>query len=121
METVAEKPVMFGSQQFIDRLNLLMHREIAQRLAREPERVLSIARSNLARWLKAHERGSSEARCLEEWEQILETRTIAQIIDIITQNTDEGQRLRSSTPFMSVLTLQERREFYRYCEKRAVV
>ncbi len=121
MEAVAEQPVMLGSQQFIDRLNLLCHREIAKRLAREPERVLSIARSNLARWLKAHERGSAEARCLEEWEQLLATRAVAQIIAIITQDSDEGQRLRSSTPFAGILTLQERKELREYCAQRAIV
>jgi hypothetical protein len=67
METAAEQPVVFGSQQFIDRVNLLCHCEIAKRLAREPERVLGVARETLA-------------RCLEEWEELIETRAAAQII-----------------------------------------
>ena len=111
---------MLGSQQFIDRLNLLCHREIAKRLAREPERVLSIARGNLARWLKVHE-GSNASRALEEWLTLLETLTIPQLIELITEDSDEGQRLRSSTPFAGLLSPEERKEIYTLCEKRAIV
>ena len=89
MEAVEEQPVTLGSQQFIDRLNLLCHREIAKRLAREPERVLSIARSNLARWLKAHE-GSNTAQALEEWQTLLDSLTVPELIKLITQDSDEG-------------------------------
>lgn len=119
MEAVEEQPVTLGSQQFIDRLNLLCHREIAKRLAREPERVLSIARSNLARWLKAHE-GSNTAQALEEWQTLLDSLTVPELIKLITQDSDEGQRLRSSTPFTGLLSPEERKAIYADCEQRAI-
>jgi hypothetical protein len=121
METAAEQPVVFGSQQYIDRLTLMYHREVATRLAREPKRIIGIARSNLQRWLQAYEPGSSDGRCLEEWQEILRTRTPAEVIAIITEDSNEGQRLRSSTPFTGILTLEERKELRRICAETAII
>src|SRR5262245_44999194 len=99
MAEETKQPPPYGSQQFIDWVNLLYHQRIAELLRTEPERVVSKARSNLARWLRAYERGSADARCLEEWEEILAQRSVPELIAIITEDSDEGQRLRSSTPF----------------------
>ena len=110
METNKEKEIVYGSQQYIDYLSLMYHREVAERLRREPERILNIARDNLRRWLASYERGSSEARCFEEWEHLLDTLSVSELIAIITEDSDKGQRLRSSTPFPGVLTNDERKE-----------
>lgn len=104
-----EKPPI-GSQQEIDELVLEYHRLIAARMIANPEAVIERARGNLKRWLANYERGSSDSRCLEEWEDLIETRSVDDLIAIITQESDEGQRLRSSTPFVGILSEQERKE-----------
>lgn len=115
IETTTQPPP-YGSQQFIDWVNLLYHQRIAELLRTEPERVISKACSNLARWLAAHERGSADARCLEEWEEILARCTVPELIAILTEDSDEGQRLRSSTPFTGLLSAEEQQELTCYEE-----
>lgn len=81
---------------------------------REAE-VLQIARNNLARWLKSESFAGSERFALLEWRKILDDSTAEEIIKIITQDTDEGQRLRSSSPFAGVLSKAEREKVWSEC------
>lgn len=116
MPTTAEQPIPMWSQQFLDKLALAYHRAIAARLLADPDEVLAVARDNLRRWLKVHE-GTGAAYALEEWLTLLDTKTVPELISIITEDSDEGQRLRSSTPFAGVLPEEERKEiFARYEE-----
>jgi len=103
-----EKPPT-GSQQEIDELVLEYHRQIAARLQTDPEFVIERARNNLKRWMAAHE-GTGSAYALEEWQHLLNSKTAQELIRIITEESDQGQRLRSSTPFTGILSIQEREE-----------
>src|SRR5258708_7795346 len=100
-------------------VNLAYHKEVAERLRAAPDDVLAIARDNLRRWLANYEPG--EGRCFEEWRDLLDRCTLDQLVAIITEDSDEGQRLRQSTPFAGILSLEERREIVRRCEEKAVV
>ncbi len=77
--------------------------------------VLQIARNNLERWLKSESFAGSERFALLEWKSILDNSTAEEIIKIITQDTDEGQRLRSSSPFAGVLSEAEREKVWSEC------
>ena len=94
---------------FVDLFNLMLHRAVAERLRKSPESVLQIARNNLQNWLK------NDEYALVEWQDILETKTPEQIIKIISEDTDEGQRLRSSSPFAGVLSEAEREKIWSDC------
>jgi len=94
---------------FIDLYNLMLHRVVAEKLRKTPTVVLQIARNNLERWLK------NNAIALLEWQHILDTKTPEEIIKLISQETDEGQRLRSSSPFAGVLTEEEREKIWSKC------
>lgn len=95
---------------FVDLFNLMLHRAVAEKLRQDAKPVLQIARNNLNRWLKKNENSA-----LLEWKKIFETRTPEEIIKIITQDTDEGQRLRSSSPFAGVLREAEREKIWSEC------
>ena len=43
-----------GSQQFLDQLALVYHREIAARLIASPVEVIGLAREDLRRWIQLH-------------------------------------------------------------------
>lgn len=116
MAVMSEQSIQPGSHQFIDMVNLAYHQEIAARLRAMPDEILGRARGNLKRWLAAHA-GTSTARALKEWESLIETRTIPELIAIITEDSDQGQRLRQSTPFVGVLSPQERKDLFTRCEK----
>ncbi len=109
-----EQTISLDSHQFIDFVNLVYHREVAARLLANPEAVLSKARSNLQRWANVHE-GTGSAAALTEWQMLLDTRTIPELVAIITADSDEGQRLRQSTPFTGLLSEAERKELRSRC------
>ena len=99
-----------GSHAFLDEFVLAYHRAVAERLRAEPEAVLEHARRNLSRWAEGDAFGAGEQVPLEEWQGILGEADVDRLIEIMTDASDEGQRLRSSSPFVGVLSPEERLE-----------
>jgi hypothetical protein len=95
--------------------------QASARLARraEPEAVLERARRNLHRWAEGNAFGPGELASLEEWRRILDEADVDRLIEIMTDLSDEGQRLRSSSPFVGALSPEERLEILAACEQRA--
>lgn len=110
-----------GSHAFLDEFALAYHRAVAERLRDEPEAVLELARQNLNRWTEGDAFGAGEQASLEEWREILGEADMDRLIEIMTEMTDEGQRLRSSSPFVGSLSPEERLEILAACEQRATV
>jgi hypothetical protein len=44
---------------------------------------------------------------------------VERLVEIMTDSSDEGQRLRSSSPFVGALSPEERLEILAACEQRA--
>lgn len=101
-----------ASQFFLDEFSLRLHQAVAERLRRNPSGILQTARENLERWLAAQ---GDDVAALLEWKNLLETVAPEKLARIITQKTDEGQRLRSSSPFAGVLSEAEREAIWRKC------
>jgi hypothetical protein len=91
------------SHQWIDLVDLAMHRAVARKIRREP-RLFKRARRTLARWEKARRACPPPLR---EWKQILRDNDMDTVLHILTRPDDEGQRLRSTAPFCGILTDQE--------------
>ena len=106
-----------GSHQFLDDFALAYHLAVAKRLRERPDAVVSRARQNLNRWLEGDTFGPGERQSVEEWQKILDGSDVEQLIQIITDTSDEGQRLRSSSPFVGALTPEERLEILAACEQ----
>jgi hypothetical protein len=84
---------------------LLFHHLIADRLAQDPQRVLGIARANLDRWTSNE---PDTKPYYGEWRDLLASRSVTELIALITADDEEGRRLRQSTPFVGVVTPEER-------------
>jgi len=110
-----------GSHAFLDEFALAYHRVVAQRLRTEPETVLERAHRNLNRWMVSDAFGPGERTSLEEWREILGEADVDRLIEILTETTEEGQRLRSSSPLVGSLSPEERLEILTTCEQRATV
>ena len=108
-----------GSHQFLDNFALAYHLAVAERLRERPDVVIEHARHNINRWLEGDAFGPGERQSVEEWRKILDGSDVGQLIQIITDPSDEGQRLRSSSPFVGTLTPEERLEILAACEQRA--
>jgi hypothetical protein len=118
MAGLLEQPAPIGSHQFVDKLALLYHYEIAERLRTDPDFVIEKARRNLDRWRPVH-KGTGSELALEEWRNLLNVKPVQELIAVITEDSDEGQRLRSSTPFVGILSAEERKELFNRCAKGA--
>jgi len=95
-----------------DLISLALHRAVALRLRSNPH-LLQKAETNVNNWLSKN----STVGAWLEWKKILETENLENILKIITAETDEGQRLRSSSPFVGLMTKEERRMIIEDCEK----
>ena len=110
---------LWGSHAVLDEFALRYHHVVAERLRVAPEAVIARAHANLTRWLSGDAFSPGEVESLEEWSAIIDRSDAEQLIRIITEESDEGQRLRQSTPFAGVLSVGERRELLDACEERA--
>jgi hypothetical protein len=95
------------SHQWKDVCDLAVSRLIADKIRLQPK-LIQIAKTNLKRW-KKHLRPWPPA--FREWEQILAHNSTEGALAILTQDDDEGQRLRQSDPFVGILTEEERLRF----------
>jgi hypothetical protein len=105
-------PLFRHSHQWMDACNLAMTQRIAEKIRKRPG-LMSIARANLRRWKKVRRPWPA---ALREWELILEHNSIENVLAILTQDNDEGQRLRQSDPFVGILTEGERTWFLEHYE-----
>ena len=93
------------SHEVLDAASLEMACRIADGLPEHPEWI-DFARANLERWSRLNAGVPSLLRCYAEWGRLLE-RGVTEVCAVLTAETDEGQRLRQSTPFAGVLSPRE--------------
>lgn len=83
-----------------DRFGLELAKRVAADLVDHPEWV-ELARANLDRWSHLNRQSPSLLRCYEEWRRILNL-PVTDICSILIAMTEEGQRLRQSSPFVGI-------------------
>jgi hypothetical protein len=98
------------SHQWIDERSLALHEAVAAKLEAEPQ-LLEVARANLNRWDAA---GSSSP--LREWQRLLDTLSLSQLLKLLRSRDQEAVRLRQSSPFAGLLTPAERQGILRRYE-----
>lgn len=113
MRKATSKPPPVGSHQWIDLVDLKMCRRIAQKVRRDPS-LMRIPKNNLLRWKK---KLGHWPPALREWDKIIRTNSLPRVLEILTQDNDDGQRLRQSDPFVGVLSEAERRFFLKLNEQ----
>lgn len=100
------------THQAIDRRSLEMARRIVEKIDADSDRAgFQRAKEVCRRWVA---QGNAPAR---EWLTILE-RPWDEVRAILLDDSDEGQRLRQSDPFVGILTPQERWAIYKEARER---
>ena len=92
------------------RLNLIRlrtHRLIARKIDADPS-LLEIPRRNLDRW---RELRGEDCPASAEWRELLK-QPWEKIRALIVADTEDSTRLRLSTPFVGILTPEEREQFH---------
>jgi len=88
-----------------DQVSLELASIVAAGLAAHPE-WLALARNNLRRWSERNADAPSLLRCYAEWDKILD-RPLDQIVATLLDPSDNGQRLRTNSPFAGVIAFEE--------------
>ena len=99
----------YSSHRLLEARSLAMHAVIAQKIEKDPK-LLEVPRNNLKRWNARWENNEAPA-WYDEWRGIM-NRPWLEIAAIITEPSEEGARLRQSSPFAGVLSAAERRRIY---------
>jgi hypothetical protein len=108
-DPAAPTPARWSTHRVSDARSLALHVAVARKIDRDRS-LLKIARRNLQRWARKHGDGARPRRMLE-WAGLLR-RPWSELASRMTALTEDGARLRKSSPFAGVLTQEERRRIY---------
>ncbi|GFO59092.1 hypothetical protein GMST_14170 [Geomonas silvestris] len=86
--------------------SLEIHKEVVKVLIASPE-LWAKVRSNIEECLQV-----SPCPAYEEWWEILNTWPKEQIFRLLTTDSEESSRLRSSTPFTGIISQEKRNEIF---------
>ena len=92
-----------------DRRVLELIRITVAKIDRDPA-LVRIGLDNINRWTRQKE--GYLPRCHAEWKALIEQHRWSELRELLLQETDEGQRLRSSNPFVGIVTPEERAKIY---------
>ena len=98
-----------GGHPEIDRRVLALTRIAVARIDENPE-LVRIGMENIRRWTR--QRGGYLPRCHAEWQELIERHPWEKLREMLLEESDEGQRLRSSHPFTGIVTETERRRVH---------
>jgi transposase len=90
-----------------ERVSYELHRAVAEKVAEDPQVVLSKARTNLQK-LAARVRDTYAQGWVAEWEKLITLGDVQQIRDVMLSSDERGIDLRQMTPFAGVLSQEER-------------
>jgi excisionase family DNA binding protein len=91
--------------------SLWINRAVAARIARDPERVLALARRNLERFDEIHA-GSGVRHWLRRWRKLL-SEGPENVMETLTSTSQDAAELRQNSPFPGVLSESERSRILR--------
>ena len=75
------------------------------KIDRDPS-LVRVGLDNIERWTR--QKGGYLPACHAEWKVLIEERPWAELRTLLLEDTDEGQRLRSSHPFVGLVSAEER-------------
>ncbi|PUA79485.1 hypothetical protein C7S10_19125 [Nocardioides currus] len=84
-----------------------LNRAVVGELIRDPDRVVAIARDNIARWRGVHAHRPGILAALDHWEEILDA-GVEEIVSTLTGPGEKAEDLRQNSPFAGVLTAEQR-------------
>ena len=94
----------YSSHRLLEARSLAMHAVIARKIERDPK-LLAIAHRNVERWRTRWK--DAPPAWLAEWQEVLK-QPWQHVAALITEPSENGARLRQSSPFAGILTNEER-------------
>src|ERR1017187_6566266 len=91
----------------IDARNRELHQIIAGKIRQNPALIRQV-KETLERWFREMDESERGHGSLVEWQHWLGKQPLSQVLDFLASEDEEACRLRQSTPFVGLLTEQER-------------
>jgi hypothetical protein len=92
---------------FLDRRSLAFHVAIAEKLRPDP-RLLEKVCDRLRSMLSDNRVSISTRDAYREWLDFIEGHSFEEVLDLLVDPSEEGTRLRQTTPFAGILSRTER-------------
>ena len=103
--------------QVIDERNYEMHQVIADVLRREPAKIeLAVAWIN--RFVNDPDYDIHSKDALTEWLDLIQSRGLPGVLEVLTDRGEEATRMRQSSPFAVIMPQDERRKILQRYEAR---
>jgi hypothetical protein len=103
----------------LEERSLALHREIARRIRRDPD-LLKAVRDRLTKDIESRQFSLSVTDAMQEWLDLLNTRSLKEMLELLVDQGENARRLRQSTPFTGILTQEERRRILEKHESAGV-
>ena len=100
----------------IDERSLELHAVIARILRAEPQK-LGLVVQWIERFLAKEDYSEQNKDCLREWMDIIR-QGLPSVLEVLADRSDEGQRLRQSSPFAVLMPQDERAQIFAKYEAR---
>lgn len=97
--------------ELIERRSLSLNRLVAEKIRNQPG-LMDFVRSNLQSTLNDSVLSESCKDALREWNTLIETQSLDQVLNVLVDDSEHGRRLRQSTPFWGILTQTERLQIF---------
>lgn len=92
----------------IDRRSLLLHRLVSRRVQSDPS-LMNRVHGTVARWRRLR----PESPALQEWAELLSQLDAPGVVRFLRSRGAAATRLRQSSPFVGILTEEERAKVFR--------
>ena len=103
----------------LEERSLALHREIAQRIRRNPD-LLTKVRERLSRDMRSGRFSISLTDAMQECLDLIKSSSLEQVLEFLVDDSENARRLRRSTPFAGILTQEERRRILEKHESAGV-
>jgi len=104
------------THEWLEQRSLALHVEIAKMIREKPE-LMDQVKATLQRWIR---QDGEVTMVRAEWDNILKTSTIEEVLKLITRDNEEAQRLRKSSPFTGILPQEHRLAIFDEFERKLV-
>lgn len=103
-----------GKHEWLDRRSLAMHRWMAEILRDHPSWLHERVRPTLLRWMQQVD--PRNRPYLQSWLDVLD-QGLEATVDLMTRDDERARAMRQSSPFVNILTPQQRWAFLREWER----
>jgi hypothetical protein len=103
---------LFSDHIRIEERSIALHRAVADRI-RKNHKLMREAEQNLQRYLQqSFSEGGKPASSLLEWQELLENKSLEEVLEFMVSDSERARRMRQSSPFAGILTPKERWRIY---------